>query len=243
MKLEHLSASRLKVYDQCPKKYWAIYHANLPQESHAAANLGQAIHKAFEVAVRARRLGKHRGLWDPMAVFNMACRKCKVVGANEQEVAGMVQAATRWGYFSDLSKVTGCEVEFNLTLPDGTPVNGYLDRLDVDGHSAQIFDLKTGKWRLSQSDMNASWQTQVYNWAVRKAYPQVSGRVAVAYWQLRYGVYQAWCTAADADRAEARMLEMAKEIRENLTPETRPSSLCPWCPLKNECPAALLQRR
>ena len=69
MKLEHISASRIKTYVQCPLKYWALYEEELEEVEHPLTVVGSCLHKMFEVATKARMAGDRRvRLQDPMAL-------------------------------------------------------------------------------------------------------------------------------------------------------------------------------
>lgn len=78
----------------------------------------------------------------------------------------------------------------------------------------------------------------MYNWAVRKLYPQVIGDVRISYWVLRHQVQRVIKTANDAFRDEKLLMEKAQEILDCDEPEGRPSRLCFWCPKYRDCDVA-----
>ena len=238
MKLDHLSASRIKTYFQCPMKYHALYDLELPEdEPHPLTVMGSAVHKMFEVSTRARMSGRRPKLHDPMALKAAAMRSFGVDPALGCLVDELTANALRWGYFRMVSRTVGVEWGFDFELADGTKVTGFIDRLDLSPPGADILDLKTQKKAFEPGELLDNWQARIYNAAVRRRHPEVTGKVSVSFWVLRHQVQRVFLSAEDAERDEARLVALADEIRACEEPDGRPSALCQYCPYK-DCPSA-----
>jgi hypothetical protein len=220
-------------------QYYAKYELGAPDDySHPLTIMGKTLHKMFEVSTNARLLGKHERLQDPRAVMDAAVRKYSMDGDLKGLLGDLTRNALDWGYFRKVHQCVGVEVKFTEALPDGTLVTGFIDRLDFTSDTtADIIDLKTQKRKFTDEQLENNWQADIYNWALRKLYPQITGEVWVSFWCVRHYVQRTLRTADDAARTEKRLMEVAKEIRECTDPDMRPSMLCNWCPHKVECPA------
>jgi RecB family exonuclease len=234
--LDHLSASLIKTYKQCPMKYKAVYEMELPEdEPHPLTKMGSAVHKMFEMSTKARVAGDLES--DPFAFKAEAVKEFGVDSNLSGLVDELTNNALRWGYFRLVGRTVGVELEFEFQLPDGTKVTGYIDRLDLLTPGADIIDLKTQKKAFEPDELTDNWQARIYNVAVRKKHPEVTGKVTVSFWVLRHHVQRVWLTSHDAAADEIRLVEMANEIRACKDPETNTSGLCQYCPYK-DCQAA-----
>ena len=234
MKLEHLSASRIKTFEQCPQKYQAKYELKLPDVVHPLTTMGKAVHSAFEVWTR--KLIKD-GEYDP-AFLDVILEQFQVDRDLHVLAKQLARNALDWGYFRKIALTVDSEIEFNELLPSGVKTNGFIDRLDIDGSEADVIDIKTQKSKFTDEELRTDWQGKMYNWAVRKLHPRVTGDVTISFWMLRHHVQRVTKTAADAACDEVLLTEKAEEIQSCSDPETRPSRLCPWCPKYGECAAA-----
>ncbi len=238
MKLVHLSASRINTFEQCELKYHAKYERELPEPPpHPNTILGNALHEMFEKATISRMRGAPEAMRQPVYYMGAAFEKYQVkLGATEVAVK-LIGDAIQWGYFRNVSRTVDCELSFNFELPDGTPVTGIIDRLDVWDDTADVIDLKTGAHMDSDDKLERSWQGRIYNIAVRRKHAIGDG-LTVSFWFLRHQVKKLWLTEHDAERDEQRLMEVAKTIRACSDPKPTSSGLCKWCPLYGECPAA-----
>lgn len=148
MKLEHLSASRIKTFEQCPLKYHAKYELKLPEVVHPLTTMGKAIHVAFEkMTVSFQECEKLDGGFLENALVDFQ------VESDLHELARqLVQNALDWGYFRKIALTVGVEMEFNEILPSGVKTNGFIDRLDLDRKEADVIDIKTQKNSFSSDD-------------------------------------------------------------------------------------------
>jgi RecB family exonuclease len=239
MKLEHLSASRIKTFQQCQMRYFATYELGVKEVVHPLTDLGSACHLMLELAVKARMAGGAGGeACDPRTHKKAAMDEFKVDRSYSGLIDELMGNAEKWGYFRNVARTAGCEVEFDLELPDGTKVQGFIDRLDLLPPCADVVDIKTQKAMFTDEELRGNWQARIYNMAARRRYPEVTGKVSVSFWVLRHMVQRVWLTSHDAEAVVADLMDVAREIRGCRSPEARPSALCRYCGYRHECPAA-----
>jgi RecB family exonuclease len=234
MQLTHLSASRIKTYEQCPLKYHAVYDLKLPEPpEHPLTTMGSACHETYEDGVKALLAGEEFD-WPTRTRFK--CRDLEVDADLWDLAAQLVQNGLDWGVLRNIRHTVKCEMECNIVLPDGTKVTGFIDRLDINKAKADIIDYKTQKREFDDALLPQDWQARIYNIAVRQEFPEVKD-VTVSFWVLRHRVQRVIKTARDAENDIAALMAMGKEIRECEDPKGCPSGLCPWCPYHKDCPA------
>jgi putative RecB family exonuclease len=236
MKIKNLSASMLEKWDQCPLLCKTVYEDGIKEPPSEAAAFGTAIHATMETVVNASK-----DAFFPMSYELVLPKMLEKHGvqARFREATELVVQAIRWGYMDGLTHMIGVEKEFKFTLPDGTTVHGYIDRLDWDKttDTLTVYDLKTGKAPPREKLVKA-WQTRIYNWAARKLFPAAS-TCQVKYLYLRTRQEVVPVTAADAAKTELDMTENATAIRETTEPKPKTGPLCQYCPLyqAKKCPA------
>ena len=238
MNFDRLSASSIKAYKQCPFQFHLHYNLKLPEESqpHPLTLMGSALHLMSEKATLAH-INK-TGSTNPLDYKAEACTEFKVQAEHMSLLDQFVANLNDWGYFRNVHRTTGCEVELEFQLSDATLIKGIIDRLDLFDDTADIIDLKTQKNAFTPEELSDNWQAKIYNIAVRKHYPQVTNRLTVSFWVVRHQVQRVQLTAEDAVRDEARLMEVAQEIRGCTDPKPCPTALCQWCGWKRHCPMA-----
>jgi RecB family exonuclease len=238
MKLQHLSASRIKTFELCPMQYHAKYDLGMKEaHTHPLTIMGKVLHKMFEVSTNARLSGRREALHDPFAVKEAAIRKYQMNNDLRATLDELTQNTLDWGYFRKIGQCYSAEEKFDEVLPDGTHVIGFIDRLDLPTiTTADIIDLKTQKRKFTTEQLEENWQADIYNWALRKKMPAIKGDVSVSFWVVRHHVQRVTRTADDAKRTEERLMAVAEEIRSCEEPDMRPTALCNWCLYKDECP-------
>ena len=238
MNFDRLSASAIKMYLQCPYQFHLKYHMMLPELAapHPLTLMGSAVHHMFEKATKAY-LTK-QGSTNPMDYKAEACKEYHVEEHLLTLIDQLVANAIAWGYFRNIDKTAGCELDLNFKLSDGTAVKGIVDRLDLYDDTADIIDLKTQQNLFTAEELLDNWQAKIYNIAVRKTYSQVVNKLNVSFWVIRHQVQKVIMSVEDAVRDEAQLLNIAMEIRSCVEPKPKPSALCKWCQWSGHCPMA-----
>ena len=238
MQVEHLSASRIKTYQQCPLQYHAVYDLGMGGEPHPLTVMGSAIHEMFELATNTHLgIGDCESL-DPLWYKSMAVKKHNVDEDLWPLIDQLVSNGIQWGYFRNVARTVGCEVEVDFTLPDETKVTGFIDRFDVAPPIADVVDLKTQKREFDDITLPDNWQARIYNIGARKIRQDVVGKISISFWLLRHRVQRVWLTGEDAERDVKELMGIANEIRSCEEPDARPSGLCPWCAYHSKCDAS-----
>ena len=238
MNFKRLSASAIKTFHQCQYQFNLHYSLELPQEDnvHPLTKAGSALHLMGEKATLAH-INK-TGSTNPLDYKAEACAEFKVAAEHMPLLDQFVGNLNMWGYFRNVSRTAGCEVEVEFQLTDGTIIKGYIDRLDLFDDTADIIDLKTQRNAFTPEELSDNWQARIYNIAVRKKFPQVTNSLTVSFWVVRHLVQRVQLTAEDAERDLVRLLDIAQEIRACSDPKPCPTALCQWCGWKRHCPMA-----
>jgi RecB family exonuclease len=239
MRVDHISASGIKMFGQCPMRYYAKYELGLEEVSiHPLTRVGTAVHEMMEAAINQRiQKGSDLARCDPMYWKQAAIEKNRVETHLIPVIDELVGNAVRWGYFRNIRRTVGCEIKIGFALPDDTKVTGYIDRLDVMIPDMDIIDLKTQKNAFEPEELEDNWQARIYNIGARKLKPEITGKATVSFWVLRHQVQRVVLTADDAEKDYHRIAKVVNEIRACKDPEGKPSGLCPWCPYDKQCPA------
>lgn len=167
--LHVLSASKLKTFESCARKYYYQYIERLLTERHPAAALGSAVHKTIEVVYDQRV--------DPVITFlNEFDREL----AKNNLVLDLDNQAQR-RYKNDGVKMVGDydysarvpiekELEFLLPFPNAAHpmcmIHGYIDQAYEWG----FVDLKTNGRKPKQDILNNDLQFIIYDWAFNEIY-------------------------------------------------------------------------
>jgi len=236
MKLQHLSASRIRTFEQCELKYHAKYELGMKEKVHPLTIMGSALHKVFENATLARLNGGDAEHHEPRFWVDEVCKKYHVLSENRRLLIELMNSAIKWGYFRRMDICKGAEVRFNLALEDGTKVVGFIDRLDVEPPRGDVLDLKTGKSLME--NLEKDWQSRIYNIAARHLYPEITEGVSISFWVLRHRVQRVWKHQLHANQDCEELMRVADKIRSCKDAKPTPSALCRWCPLYGECEAA-----
>lgn len=240
MKLEHLSASRIKTFETCQLKYHAVYELSVKETPHPLTNVGSSLHFMMEHATLAYMSGT--GSTNPLDYKVAACQEFSVEVEYYPLIDELVAKAIGWGYFRNIDRIKGVELEVAFNLNDNTEVTGFIDRLDVFDQTADIKDLKTQKNAFEPEELSLNWQARIYNIAVRKKFLQVVDKLCVSFWVLRHRVQKVWLTAEDAVRDCLALVDKAREIRSCSNPQPSPSGLCQFCGYREQCPQPSLKK-
>jgi hypothetical protein len=240
--IDHISASGLKTYEQCRLKFFIERILKVPEGPvHELTKMGKAVHGMLEKSVKSYKMGegeKEISMRDPMFwKSDMMTEHC-VPNSLSPLVDELIGNANDWGYFRNVTKTFGCEIQIEFTLPNGIKVLGYIDRMDLMLPNADILDIKTQKSEFTTEELNHNWQAKIYNIGARKVLPELTGTAKVSFWVLRHRVQRISLTAQDAERD---FIELTEKVDEILAcpdnPEGKPSGLCPWCPNYANCPS------
>ena len=228
MIVEHLSASAIKTFETCPKKFWSEYIKGIKPPVHPKTRIGSAAHQVIEKTINARintplDIDAHA----PLFHVNQSAKDNDIAPENINDIIFLVNRAESLGYFDDLTHVVGCEIKLNFEI-SGFAFKGFMDRLDIIGETAYIHDIKTSAYKMEHEA--EQWQTVMYSLGVRNAYKV--NAVKFCYWELRHAVVKDDLLSIDVpkDSGADRLISAAKEIRDCPDDSNpKPSKLCRFC--------------
>lgn len=237
----HLSASRLKRFEQCPKAYELHYVQKRPARPGPALAFGSALHLALErtyQVIADRKIAGRFPEAELVAAWKDAWREERPGDlAVFEEGLAILKAYARAHAMVDHESVLAIEQEF--LLPVGRfQVLGYIDRVDrVDAETIRIVDYKSNRVVFTRDEVDHDLQLSIYAMAARALWPWAKN-VQLAFYLLRHGFYM------EAERSD-ESLAAAREYIELLGEQTesaaeflpRISELCVYCDHAQECPA------
>jgi putative RecB family exonuclease len=236
-----LSASSMKTYEQCPKKYYYNYIAKEPRKQWDHFDLGNLCHRALEIFHQTymeegtskkslSRLMSHS--------FTEARKEFEDIKNNLLvEAKELIQ-----NYLASVSKgnmplVKGVETSFDFHLSDDILIRGFLDRVDIlKSGIFHIVDYKTTK----NTKYLDPFQLLIYGMWLKKEYPHVENFKA-SYLLLRHNskLKSYDFNVKDLDKCKKKILKYAEKINTSLEEDTWapiPGPLCNWCDFKKICP-------
>ena len=244
-----LSASRAADFRQCPLLYRFRTVDRLPEPKTRAQVLGTVVHTVLEELYgleQTERAPERAAELVPVAVDMFYEREAgaEVVPLEqragfEAEVAALVSAL--YGV-EDPQRFSpeSCE-QYLLTATDsGTPLHGYLDRVDVaPTGEVRVVDYKTGKPPHPRFQDKAMFQMRFYALMYQRIHGVVPAQLKLIY--LKDG---SWLTLTPdlemVSRTETELDVLWSEIvRAGESGDFRPrtSRLCDWCNHQALCPA------
>lgn len=244
-----LSASRAADFRQCPLLYRLKAIDRIPEPKTRAQVLGTVVHSVLEdlyALEQSERAPERAAELVPAAVehFYAVGGGAEVVPLSDRaefqtEVAALVSAL--YGV-EDPRRFSpaACEQYLVTSTASGTPLHGYLDRVDVaPTGEVRVVDYKTGKPPHPRYQTQAMFQMRFY----ALMYQQIHG-VMPAQLKLIYLRNGSWLTLspdlATLVETETELDSLWAEIEragESGIFPPRTSRLCDWCNHQALCPA------
>ena len=244
-----LSASRAADFRQCPLLYRLRAIDRIPEPKTRAQVLGTVVHSVLEELYgleQSERAPQRAATLVPAAVerFYAVENGAEVVPPAdrpgfEAEVAALV--STLYGV-EDPQRFTpdSCEQYLATATSAGTPLHGYLDRVDVaPTGEVRVVDYKTGKPPNPRYQHQAMFQMQFYALMYQRIHGVLPAQLKLIY--LKNG---SWLTltpdSTTLAETEASLDELWAQIEHaGVTGDFQPrtSRLCDWCSHRALCPA------
>ena len=237
MEIIKLSASSVKTYEQCPKKYYYSYIDKQPKQDWEHLLLGNCAHRTLEIFHNIYRdigTSKHKTLSEIMKVsFSAARKEFKLKEETINECFSLLSDYLVSVRKNGMPVVIGIEQDFEIKLSNSVIVRGFIDRIDLlDDNTYHIVDYKTTK--------NVKYleplQLKVYGLWLEKEFPEIN-KFKASYSLLRHGskLKSYNLSVEDLKSVKTDLLNYASTIRTENTWAPIPTALCNWCDFKNIC--------
>ncbi len=213
-KLAH-SYSALKLYTQCPKRYWYQRVArSVTDPGSAAADYGERVHKALELYIQHKadlppELESIRDVVDRV-------RRTRGVVAEREIALTADWKPTSW-------------------FADDAWLRAKLDVSAVGSDAAVVLDWKTGK-RVVDTD-----QLELFALAIMTLHQNVQRVYTAFVWIRDRAIDSDYYLRSGIDDMRDRLLHKISRVEISLEQDrwpARPSRLCRWCPARHLCPDA-----
>ncbi|WP_394280578.1 RecB family exonuclease [Corynebacterium sp.] len=243
-----LSPSRASDYQQCPLLYRFRAIDKLPEEPTLAQVRGTHVHAVLEDLHSWPREQRTY----PAAVKRIKPNWEALVDKHP-EYATLVDDETAYfvevrslvrGYF-EMENPQGFdsssqEMYVNTVLPNGVPVRGFIDRVDVaPTGEVRVVDYKTGKKPLPRYSASAQFQMRFYALVYWRLYDEIPAQLRLMYLKVIDSMFLS-PSREELEYFERDLGELWAKIEAdgrqgNFRPKT--SKLCGWCNFQELCPA------
>lgn len=148
------------------------------------------------------------------------------------------------GYFSmenpEAFDAHECEMYVDTTLPNGVPVRGFIDRVDIaPTGEVRVVDYKTGKKPLPRFSADATFQMKLYALVWWRLFDQIPTQLRLMYLKVGEDLTLR-PNPSELEYFERDLAELWSSIVSDVKSgdfEPRTSKLCGWCHFKPQCPA------
>ena len=255
MKVPYLSASRLKLAQDCPFSYQQKYDPpnqdvrtirwkNEHRDNLQAARLGTNIHNALEEWRRPNpETGKvRRPLFKKLIeLYDEECTKNDIDFAMYEDGKQML---SRWfeERGSDKVKVLAVEQAFGThkapyKLSNGTPIFGFIDLvLEHPDGTIELLDYKSQRKPIKQEEADSDVQAGMYLTVAREIWPDRPLRFTFDL--LRYGTVTTVWTDEKIESFKDWLKGKYEWIDSITDPQPTIGNGCKWCPFIDICPLA-----
>lgn len=241
LQLIKISASAVKTYDQCPRKYFYTYIEKAKKKQWDHFDLGNLCHETLEHFHQIyMKEGSNKG-----SLAKLMGHSFGLARGNKQfaKVSDMMLAEAK-GLCSEyldrvkqdgMPNVKGVETSFKFHLREDVVIRGFLDRLDImkDGRF-HIVDYKTTK----NAKYLDEFQLLVYGLWLQEQYPDIDtfkGSYVLLRHKSKSKEYE--FNAEDLRRIKKDLLDYADRIKAENTWTPIPTRLCNWCDFQEICPS------
>lgn len=232
-----ISASSVKTFDQCPKKYWFQYINKAPKKEWPHLVLGNICHKTLEIfhkkylikKVSNDKLGSlmKESFVDALKEFQNAEKK--IIDEAFLLLRDYLESIKK----TSMPNVKGVETPFEFEIDTGILIRGFIDRIDDIGcGKIRISDYKTSK----NPKYLDSFQLNIYGLWLRKENPNIknfSGSYILLKHKSITKDYE--FNSFDLDKIQKSLISYANKIKTETEWNFSPSPLCDFCDFKQLC--------
>ena len=239
---EHLedvvySPSRLKMYEDCPKKYWYNYVLKIPGEMKPYFALGGNVHKVIELITKRLKDGQDVSNEEALAILDSVWKPSDYESAiKEQQDRKDAEEMIRQFLIHQTgkdSKIVDVEGWIELDI-EGRKMRGKVDRIDDVGESLKVIDYKSSKQQTSRPQLKKDFQMALYWLGVERAYDKPVSQVG--HWYLRMDrEWMVEITPEELEEVKQRALRVIEEIEKGEFGATPGYQVCRYCDYGDLC--------
>lgn len=180
MKINHISVSRKRCFDECAQCYKYRYHLKIPRpgEEPFYFTYGNIVHTIAEHYVK--RDGKDslgdittEVLRGKLPIGQDTYAPEKLPDEYQKKLPRHLRSIQKLTDSIGTAGITEHEFYHDLDPPHGRHIKGFIDRLIIKGDKAWIIDYKTtkkGKWRATRETITRDPQLCAYAWVVNQEF-------------------------------------------------------------------------
>ncbi|MBF4546541.1 RecB family exonuclease [Corynebacterium afermentans subsp. lipophilum] len=242
-----ISPSRASDYKRCPLQYRLRAIDKIPEPSTEAQVKGTLVHAVLEEMFAWPReertypaaVKRLKPNWEKMREADPSCAEPV---ADEYQLLVDARTLLR-GYFT-MENPLGFdahaqEMPVDFTLPNGVPVRGFIDRVDIaPTGEVRVVDYKTGKKPLPRYSQDAQFQMRFYALVYWRMFGVVPTQLKLMYLKVMDSLILA-PSREELEYFERDLAELWWKIEAdgksgNFRPQQ--SKLCGWCAFQHLCP-------
>lgn len=245
-----LSPSRAGDYQQCPLLYRFRAIDRLPEPKTVAQVKGTLVHAVLE---------EMHGLPRDERLYPAAVKRLKphwaTMCSKDEELRSLVPEHELYdflvecrsllrGYF-EMENPQGfdahqCEMYVDTVLPNGVPVRGFIDRVDIaPTGEVRVVDYKTGKKPIPRFSQQAQFQMRFYALVYWRLFNVIPTQLRLMYLKVIDSMFLS-PSQVELEYFERDLGDLWSKIEgDGLSGSFRPhtTKLCGWCPHQSLCPA------
>ena len=242
-----LSPSRANDYQQCPLKYRLRAIDRIPEPKTEAQVKGTLVHAVLEImhawprekrtfpaAVKQIKPAWAQLIDDDPSVTDPIPDEHKLFVNARDLLRGYFHMENPLGFDAQAQ-----ELPVDFTLPNGVPVRGFIDRVDIaPTGEVRVVDYKTGKKPLPRYSQDAQFQMRFYALVYWRMFGVVPTQLKLMYLKVMDSMILA-PSREELEYFERDLAELWFKIEADGKAGTfRPqqSKLCGWCAFQHLCP-------
>lgn len=244
-----LSPSRASDYQQCPLRYRYRAIDRLPEPKTVAQVKGTLVHAVLETIyaqpreertypVAVAHLKPH---WAMMCVEDT---ELKQLVPEENLLDFLVECRSLLRGYFEMENPQGfdaheIEMYVNTILPNGVPVRGFIDRVDIaPTGEVRVVDYKTGKKPIPRYSHDAQFQMRFYALVYWRLFDTIPHQLRLMYLKVIDSMILT-PSREELEYFERDLGDLWEKIEsDGATGRFRPkkSKLCGWCSFQDICP-------
>lgn len=245
-----LSPSRANDYQQCPLLYRLRSIDRLPEPKTVPQVKGNLVHAVLEEMHGQPRTQREypaavkrlKPTWERMCAKDDELNQ---LVPEEETYDFLVDCRTLLRGYFEMENPKGfdadeIEMYVNTVLPNGVPVRGFIDRVDVaPTGEVRVVDYKTGKKPLPRYSASAKFQMKFYALVYWRLFQVIPAQLRLMYLKVLDSMYLQ-PSKEELEYFERDLGELWGKIEaDGRTGDFRPrtSKLCGWCSFQDICPA------